>query len=95
MCNYKTYPYLPLHHLWLQKEAFHLKRIYMAYYINFIETKNIYLQLHVQILQPIFGVIYACVEGCRDVGMATHKNSEQIFILQYLSLRGEKNIKLS
>lgn len=40
MCNYKTYSYLPLRHLWLQKEAFHLKTINMAFYYNCIETKT-------------------------------------------------------
>lgn len=34
-------------------------------------------------------VQYVCVGECRDVGRATHKNSEQIFIPQYLCLRGK------
>lgn len=32
---------------------------------------------------------YVCVGECRDVGRATHKHSEQIFIPQYLCLRGK------
>lgn len=86
MCKYKTYPYLPLHHLWLQKEVFHLKTINKAFYFNFIETKTFihaYMYIYLNLEQ------YVCVEECRDVVRATHKNSEQIFIPQYLCLRGK------
>lgn len=88
MCtgNYKTYPYLPLHHLWLQKEVFHLKTINMAFYYNCIETKTFihnYMYICLNLEQ------YACVEEYRDVEREIHKNSEQIFIPQYLCLRGK------